>query len=243
MMRSLFYGPIGSIKVGLLSQAREPRGNFRSGKHRVGFWIWPPLLSIYLLFFTASLAQEFEWLPESLKELAETGFRGRALFAMTAAFFIGSLPSSSMHTQGADKEPGKLNRFRIFLSFFFFLYAYVVAQGMIPLPDEPPRINFRGVFCATAGLVIAYHCLVSRYRLFLVSVWLFIPMVAFAQMEKRIKFLEMMLEPMAIEKAAYYGIGLVYVVLLSPKALQTFDKSVREYRKRNPILFKKGFPY
>ena len=114
---------------------------------------------------------------------------------------------------------------------------------MIPLPDEPPRINRWGLMCVTIGLVIAYHCLVSRYRLFLFSIWMFYLGSAGGQMEKRIKFLEMMLEPKTLELLAYHGLGLLFLMLLLPKALKTFNQSVQSYQPAPAPLFRKGFPF
>ncbi len=141
-----------------------------------------------------------------------------------------------------DRARLRFSRFRIFLGCYFFLYAYVVAVGLIPLPDEPPRINFWGVFLVSVGMVIALQCLVSRSRLFhlIVLGYLFI---AQAQMGKRIKFLEMMLEPTSVEVVARYSLALLFVVLCSERAFRTFDQPWRTIENAAPPLFKKGFPF
>ena len=144
--------------------------------------------------------------------------------------------------QGETSNHFKINTFRLFLSFFFFLYTYVVAKGLIPLPDQTPRINFFGVFCVSLGLVIAYHCLTSSYRLFLFGTWLFIPL-ALKQLTSKIKFLEMMLEPYLVQRVTYYGLVLVLLVLISPPALRLFNRSAREYKPSQPLFLKNGLPF
>ncbi|MDJ0836988.1 MAG: hypothetical protein QNK37_10760 [Acidobacteriota bacterium] len=136
----------------------------------------------------------------------------------------------------------RIDSFRLTLAVYFFLYAYIVARSLVPLPDEPPRINFWGVFCVTGGVVIGYHCLTSSFRLFLVGIWLFIP-IGYWQLGKKIKFLEMMLEPKTIQVVTQYSLGIVLFVLLMPKAFRTFHKGVSEYRRSDLLFLKKGVRY
>ena len=131
---------------------------------------------------------------------------------------------------------------RVPLSLYFLLYTYVVARGLVPLPDEPPRINFWGIFCATCGFVIALHFLVGRYRLFLCSVLVFLPIAAW-QLSKRIRFLEMMLQPMDLEKVVWYSLGFVGLALLMPSAWAVFDKPLGDYKRSRPLFFNKGIPF
>ena len=133
----------------------------------------------------------------------------------------------------------RLDTFRLTLAIYFFLYAYIVARSLVPLPDEPPRINFWGVFCVTGGIVIGYHCITSSYRLFQVSIWLFMPL-AYWQLGKKIKFLEMMLEPKTIQVVTQYSLGLILFVLLMPKAFRVFNKSASEYQRADLLYLKKG---
>jgi len=133
--------------------------------------------------------------------------------------------------------------FRLSLACFFFLYVYVVAQSLIPLPDEPPRINFWGVFCIAGGMVIGIHMLTSSLRLFQVGTWLFL-LIAHWQMGKKIKFLEMMLEPKAVEVVTQYAVGVVLLVMLTPHAFRTFhQKAASLKRNEQPLLVKRGVPF
>lgn len=132
--------------------------------------------------------------------------------------------------------------FRVSLSFFFLLYAYIVAKGLLPLPDEPPRINFWGTTCLVGGVTAAFYCLVSEFRFFLVGLWLFIP-IAMSQMNTKIRFLEMMLEPHNVHIAAQYGLFAVFLALISPVALRTFHKPVSAYGAPRNLLLQKGIPF
>jgi len=136
----------------------------------------------------------------------------------------------------------RIDVFRLTIASFFFLYAYVVAQSLIPLPDEPPRINFWGVFCVTGGVVIGFHVLISRYRLFLIGTWFFL-LIAHWQIGKKVKFLEMMLEPKALEIVTQYALGVVLLALLTPRAFQTFDRAVSERDRTEALIVKKGIPF
>jgi hypothetical protein len=132
--------------------------------------------------------------------------------------------------------------YRVSLCVFFLIYAYIVAKGLIPLPDEPPRINFWGTACTTFGVVAAYYCLVSEYRMFLVGLWLFIPL-AMSQMNTKIRFLEMMLEPHNPQIATQYGLFAVFLALISPVAMRTFHKPTSAYRSHHNLLLQKGIPF
>ena len=147
---------------------------------------------------------------------------------------------SEIEPQKEHKRPFSL--LRILLSFYFLIYTYIVAQGMIPLPDQPARINFFAVFCVTMGLVIAFHCLASSYRLFLIGIWAFMPF-AIQQLNGKIRFLEMMLEPRQVQVILSYSLYGVLVMLLTPKVLLTFNKPVREYNPPRNLLLQKGMRY
>lgn len=131
---------------------------------------------------------------------------------------------------------------RVLLCIYFLLYAYVVAIGMIPLPDQPPRIDFFGVFCSSLGVVIAYHMLTSSYRLFLVGVWAFLPL-AISQMNDKLRFLEMMLEPKLLQTTVAYSLYGIFLLLISPVAFRLFNKSVKEYNPPRHLLLQKGVRY
>ena len=132
--------------------------------------------------------------------------------------------------------------FRITCAVFFFLYVYVVAQSLIPLPDEPPRINFWGVFCIAGGMVIGVQMLTSSLRLFQIGTWLFL-LIAHWQIGKKIKFLEMMLEPKALESVTQYAVGMMLFVMLTPHAFRIFAAKASTVRERNPLLVRKGIPF
>ncbi len=140
----------------------------------------------------------------------------------------------------SDQNPiFRFDLFRIFLGLYFLIYAYVVGIGMIPLPDEPPRIHFLSLFCLVGGVVIAYHSLTSRFRLFQMGVWLFIP-IAIKQLHGKIRFLEMMLEPNAIQQTTQYSLVLVHLILLTPQAFRTFNRSAKEYQHSKPLVVGEG---
>ncbi len=132
--------------------------------------------------------------------------------------------------------------FRVSLCLFFLLYAYIVAKGLLPLPDEPPRINFWGSACLVGGLVAAFYALVSQFRFYLIYMWLFLP-IAMSQMNTKIRFLEMMLEPHNVHIAAQYGLFAVFLALISPVAFRTFHKPVSAYRPPRNLLLQKGIPF
>lgn len=138
--------------------------------------------------------------------------------------------------------PEDFGLLRIVLAIYFLLYAFIVATGMIPLEEQAPRIDSLGLFCVVAGFVIAFHCLVSRYRLFLIGVWVFIPL-AIHQMEKRVRFLEMMLESYSVETILLYSLYAMLIVLISPLALRQFNLPASAYRKSKDLLLNKGIPF
>ena len=143
----------------------------------------------------------------------------------------------------SEKNPFyRLDLFRSVLAFYFFLYAYVVARGMVPLPDEPPRIHFLSLFCLVGAAVIGYHCLVSRYRLFQMGVWLFIPF-ALKQLYGKIRFLEMMLEPNNIQKVTQFSLVVMLLIFLTPQAFRLFNRGAREYKARRPMVMPEGMQF
>lgn len=131
---------------------------------------------------------------------------------------------------------------RVALAAYFFVYAYIVARSLIPLPDQSLRIDFRGLMCVVLGLVIGFHCLTSSYRLFQIGTWFFL-LMAYGQLTKKIKFLDMMLEPQTIETVTRYSIGLIMLVLLSPQAFRLFSKPASEYRRGKLLFVKRGYNY
>ncbi len=131
---------------------------------------------------------------------------------------------------------------RIALAAYFFVYAYIVAQSLTPLPDQSLRIDFRGLMCVILGLVIGFHCLTSSYRLFQIGTWFFM-LLAYGQMSKKIKFLDMMLEPQIIETVTRYSLGLILLVMLSPQAFRLFSKPASEYKRDKLLFVKRGFNY
>ena len=145
-----------------------------------------------------------------------------------------------MAENGKSSGLVRLDWFRLSLAAYFVLYVYIVAHSLIPLPDEPPRINFWGVFCVVGGLVIAYHCLTSSYRLFLVSTWGFL-LIAHWQLGKKIKFLEMMLEAKTIESVTRYSLGIIMLALLTPKAFRLFSKASKDFVRKKQLTTRKGF--
>jgi hypothetical protein len=214
----------------------------------IATYIWPMALSVYSITWFVWLAMELEYLPEEIAGLTwllEPGFSIKALFTLVLWFAVGSIPVQDRGHAGKPMKHNlsKWDGYRAFLAFFFFLLSWVVAQGMVPLPDEPPRIQFTGVFCTVSGLVIAFHCLISRSRMALRLTWVFVIWFAFPQLEKRLKFLEMMLEPTLLVKVTYFSLGFVMITLLLPRALQTFDRLGLAMEDDEPRIFNKGFPF
>jgi len=136
----------------------------------------------------------------------------------------------------------RFDLFRILLALFFFIYVYVTAQGLIPLPDEPPRINFWGVFLVSTGMIVSFFCLIGQSRLFHLFMFAYL-FIAQGQIAKRIKFLEMMLEPSRIEEVARYSLALVFIALCSEQAFRAFDRSFKETNGPGLSLIKKGVPF
>ena len=143
---------------------------------------------------------------------------------------------------GGGHLPRRFNLLRCLLALYFLIYVYVVAHGLVPLPDQPPRIDFWGLLCITAGFVIAFHVMMSRYRLFWLSILVFIPFAA-RQLWKRSRFLEMMLESNDVEKTTMWTLGLIFLVLLTPRVFRMFNKPAREFKARPPLVYRKGFPF
>ena len=214
-------------------------------------WVWPPIVSILSISFLFRLANEFDLvstkmpdpMPGLFKQMLEPG--GWLLFFISVflVVFVRRVKIPATEPRKITLAGHSIDLFRLALALFFFIYTYIVAVNLVPLPDQAPRIDFKGVFCVTAGMVIAWQCLVGRYRLFLVATWLFILWVGLPQMQKRITFLEMMLEPTSITTVAHYALGLVLLLLLSPRALQTFSAAAGEYQPQRPMLFRKGLPF
>lgn len=131
---------------------------------------------------------------------------------------------------------------RVVLAIYFLLYAFIVAKGLIPLEEQAPRINALGLTCVVAGFVIAFHCLTSTYRLFLVAVLVFIP-IAVHQINGRIRFLEMMLEPYTVETILKYSLYGVMLLFITPKMFKSFSTPASAYKKSQKLLLGKGIPY
>ena len=140
----------------------------------------------------------------------------------------------------------EINFLRGSLATWFLLFAFFVALGMRPLPDEPPRINFFGLFCTVGALVIAVQFMLSRYRLFLIGILPFL-FLCFRYLNKRIRFLEMMLEPNLVERTLQWclpGIGLILILMLifsRPKSM--FPRKAGDYKAPEPLFFKNGIPF
>lgn len=221
---------------------------------RQGIWtglashIWPPALALYTLVWLLLLAMELSIIPKEFNGwdwLFEPGFFLKGLYTLVLWFSAGSLPVHDRERAGRPMKHNliKWDGYRATLALFFFLLAWVLATAMIPLPDEPPRIQFKGVLCSSLGLVIAFHCLTSRSRLFLRLTWVYIIWLAFPQLQKRLKFLEMMLEPTVLIKVTSFSLGLVLITLLLPRALQTFDRIGSGSNPKETAFLKKGFPF
>lgn len=209
---------------------------------KVGRAIRIPLMVVFAAVFIAKVGKHWEWFSEDNIKLLDPLIDPST--SLKLLFSIGLFLMGAVGVKKADeKEEGRIKRMRVALAVFFAAYAYVVAQGLVPLPDVAPRIEFKGVLAVAAGTVIAFFCLIGRYRIFLLSVWLFMIWVAFPQMEKRLTFLEMMLEPLAMERATYYGMAGIFLILMTNRALRAFSDSVSEYKLPAPMFFKKGFPF
>lgn len=114
---------------------------------------------------------------------------------------------------------------------YFCIYTYVVVQSLVPLPDQPPRIEFLGVTCVAGGLVLAIASLIGRHRGFYWLGLCFFPLAALQMIEK-IKFLEMMLEPFTIERITRYSLGLILLLWLSPPVNRLFDQKPKNRQRR-----------
>lgn len=149
------------------------------------------------------------------------------------------LPQTLKQTQA---NPTNLNLFRLVFALFFLIYTYVVARGLIPMPDETPRIKALGVFCIAGGFVVAFHFLTSSYRLFLVGTWFFIP-IAIHELQGRVRFLEMMLEPYQVEKITLFALHIILLALLSPLAMRSFTRTSDTFSHPKQLLLGKGIPF
>lgn len=137
----------------------------------------------------------------------------------------------------------RFNWFRFTLCLFFLVYTFIVARGLIPLPDEPPRIKFLEVFCCTLGLVFAYHALVSRSILMIPSIIIFLSWPARLQLSERIEFLQMMIEPFRPETILIWSLWGVGIFVLLPKSFKTFNEKPKSHPKKRSRLFPRGFPF
>jgi len=123
---------------------------------------------------------------------------------------------------------------------YFCIYTYVVIHSLIPLPDQPPRIEFLGVTCVTTGLVLAIGSLIGRHAGFYWLGLCFFPIAALQLIDK-IKFLEMMLEPFTIERITRYSLGLMLLLWLSPPVHRLFRE--RTVRKPHRPLLPQGIEF
>ncbi|CAM2065941.1 hypothetical protein SCOR_11215 [Sulfidibacter corallicola] len=147
-------------------------------------------------------------------------------------------------TQSVARSSGRFKpeSLRILLAAFFLVFAFVWAQGLVPLMDEPPRVKYRELFFTATGLVFALQCLVNRYRGFWFMLVIYCPL-SFMYLGDRIKFLEMMLEPTLNEQVLQYCLAGVLLTLLTPRAWRLFPRKFADYRPEPPLLFRRGFPF
>lgn len=150
---------------------------------------------------------------------------------------------SSPENSATHKPLFKFDWLRCTLCLFFLVYAYIIAQGLMPLPDEPPRIKFKELFCVVCGLVIAYYALVSRYRIFIPLVLLFLIWPARIQLNERIEFLQMMLEPHRPENILRWALIGVGLLIILPKSWRLFKASLKEAKIVRPRIFQQGFRF
>lgn len=209
---------------------------------KLGRMLRIPLMVVFAVVFVGKLGKQLAWFSEDtlkmLDPLIDPSNSLKLLFSICLVL-VGTMSVS----KAGEKEVARIKRFRVVLALFFAAYAYVVTRGLVPLPEVAPRIDFKGVLCVAAGTMIAIFCLLGRYRLFLLSVWIFMIWIAFPQMEKRLTFLEMMLEPIALERVTYFGMAAIFITLMTSRAMRAFSASTREYEQPAPMLFKKGFPF
>lgn len=132
-------------------------------------------------------------------------------------------------------------RFTLFL--FFLGYTYIVARGLMPLPDEPPRIKFLETLCVTGGIVIAFWALVSRFRIFIPCVLVFLIWPARHQLNERIEFLQTMIQPYQAENILRWALIGAGILLLLPKSFKLYKKSLKEAGTKRSRLFQAGFPF
>ena len=132
---------------------------------------------------------------------------------------------------------------RMTLALFFLAYVFIVAKSLMPLPDEPPRIKFLEVLCVTAGLVLAYHALITQYRIYILGVLAFLAWPARVQLNERIEFLQTMIQPHQVEVYLRWGLILGGLLVLLPKAFRLFHRSLKSVTTKKSRLFKAGVPF
>lgn len=136
----------------------------------------------------------------------------------------------------------KVPALRLLLSAYFCIYCYVVANSLIPLPDQPPRIEFLGVAAITGGIILAIACLIAQHRGFWWLGLCFFPIAALQLIDK-MKFLEMMLEPFTIERVTRYSLGLLLVLWFTPPIRRLFPITSNQSGQSKAKLLPSGLPF
>ncbi len=131
-----------------------------------------------------------------------------------------------------------LSSSRILLSTYLFMLGTVVALSLPPLPEEPARINFYGLLIVCGVLVATIHLLKSQNRWVPILLAAGLPMTAW-YMVKRVKLLQMILEPYQLEQVVLFTLPFVLIYLVSPPIWHEFNQITSNQRQAD----KAGFPF
>lgn len=123
---------------------------------------------------------------------------------------------------------------------WFLVYLIVIAHGLQPLPDEPPRINFHGVANITGALVLAVAMFFDRSHGLQLGSLVFLA-YAYWFIGERIQYFQMMLEPHRLEQNVQSSILVIALLLIVP-SWRHFSSDQSE-RPPGPMLLKKGIPF
>lgn len=132
---------------------------------------------------------------------------------------------------------------RVLMALFFMILAAFAGKGLLPLPEEPARVQFWDLTLTVTAFIIAMNVLVNRRRVFYLAVLLWLPLARWYVLD-RLKELEMaLIEPGFGEAYLVYGIYAVGLIMLTPWVWRLFPDFKPGEKPQPPLLFRNGIRY
>jgi hypothetical protein len=131
----------------------------------------------------------------------------------------------------------------VLLATFVVFSAAVCLRSLLPLPEEPLRINAPGSCIAMAQLATLIAVFRTRRALFLLA-FLVLQLASAHYFGQVIHKRTLMILPCTLEKVASYGgLALAALLLVSRQGRRYFSERGAGGPTKQPLIWKSGFPF